>query len=112
MFCLPSDHFLPNKFPCNDWKFCTEETLKYCWERVKVVKFVVLEKNPLVTVFINVTPPASCDSVLGQTAQNRGLGLRCTQPWSHLAAVGAVEYKSLLWQHSVVVGLIYMTKKY
>lgn len=35
-----------------------------------------------------------------------------TQSGSQLVAAGAVEHKSLLWQHSVVVGLIYMTKQY
>lgn len=73
LFFPPSDHFLPNKFTCNDWKFCTGKTLKYCWERVKVVKCVVLEKHPFVAVVMNGTPPASCDSVVGQTVQNRAL---------------------------------------
>lgn len=57
------------------------KTLKYCWERVKVVKFVVLEKHPFVAVFMNGTPPASCDSVVGQTVRNRALSYAAHSVW-------------------------------
>lgn len=49
------------------------KTLKYCWERVNVVKCVVLEKHPFVAVFMKGTSPASCDSVVGQAAENRAV---------------------------------------
>lgn len=60
-----------------------------------------LFQKPLVTVRINVTPPASCISA---SLERR--------PQAYLVAAGAIDYKDLLWQRRVVIDSVSTTKQY